>query len=117
MKLSRFAAFTLAAVIGIASLGSSAHAGIIGDIAEAGIGAIKHKVAGPDYSWMGNRKYMDCIKYVGAYGPDHPVVQARISSGRPLSHDGLALNRRGRLGPRSVCGTSEKRLRRLNPGS
>jgi hypothetical protein len=80
MKLSRFAAFTLAAVIGIASLGSSAHAGIIGDIAEAGIGAIKHKVAGPDYSWMGNRKYMDCIKYVGAYGPDYPGRDANIQS-------------------------------------
>jgi hypothetical protein len=72
MKFSRLAAFTLAAAIGISALGPSAHAGFLGDIAEAGVGAIKRKVAGPDYSWMGNRQYMDCIKYVGAYGPDYP---------------------------------------------
>lgn len=61
MKSSRFALFAIAAIIGIGSLAGSGHY----SPAAAGI-------FGPDYGWMGNRKYMDCIKYMGAYGPDYP---------------------------------------------
>ena len=72
MKLSRFTAFAIAAFIGISALGTSAHAGFLGDLAGVGVGAIKRKVAGPDYGWMGNRQYMDCLKYVGAFGSNYP---------------------------------------------
>ena len=61
MKLSRFALFAFAALVGIGTLAGSAQ---YSPIAARGFG--------PDYGWMGNQKYMACIKYVGAYGADYP---------------------------------------------
>jgi len=58
MKSSRFALFAFAALVGIGTLAGSA---------PAAAGWL-----GPDYGWMGNKKYMDCIKYVGAFRPDYP---------------------------------------------
>jgi hypothetical protein len=61
MKLSRFALFAFAALVGISTLAGSAQ---YSPVAARGLG--------PDYGWMGNQKYMACIKYVGAYGADYP---------------------------------------------
>jgi hypothetical protein len=61
MKSSRFALFAFAVIVVIGSMAGSAQ------YSSAAAGRF-----GPDYGWMGNRKYMDCIKYVGAYGPDYP---------------------------------------------
>ena len=61
MKSSRLALLAFAAVVGLGSLIGSAH------LTPAAAG-----VFGPDYGWMGNKKYMDCLKYVGAFGRDYP---------------------------------------------
>ena len=70
MKLSHLTAFALATIIGATSLGSSAHAGLLGDIAGRAVG----KALGvPNYGWMGNKQYMDCLRYVGAMnGNNYP---------------------------------------------
>ena len=69
MKSSRFALFAFAALVGIGTLAGSAH------YAPAAAGGF-----GPDYGWMGNQKYMACIKYVGAYGADYPGRDKNIRS-------------------------------------
>ncbi len=69
MKSSRFALFAFAAIVGIASLAGSAH------YSPAAAGAF-----GPDYGWMGNRKYMDCLKYVGAFGSAYPGREKNIAA-------------------------------------
>ena len=61
MKFPRFAMSAFAATVGIGLLAVSA------SYSPAAAGAF-----GPDYSWMGNRKYMDCLKYMGAFGPNYP---------------------------------------------
>jgi len=67
MKSSRFTLFAFAAIVGIGSLAGSAHYS-------------PAAAFGPDYGWMGNRKYMDCIKYVGAYGPDYAGRDKNIAA-------------------------------------
>ena len=69
MKSSRFALFAFAALVGIGTLAGSAH---YSPAAARGFG--------PDYGWMGNQKYMACIKYVGAYGADYPGRDKNIRS-------------------------------------
>jgi hypothetical protein len=58
MKLSHLAAFALAITIGVTSLGSSAHAGAFGRLVGKALGL-------PDFSWTGNKPYMDCLRFVG----------------------------------------------------
>jgi hypothetical protein len=69
MKSSRFALFAFAALVGIGTLAGSAQ---YSPVAARGFG--------PDYGWMGNQKYMACIKYVGAYGADYPGRDKNIRS-------------------------------------
>jgi hypothetical protein len=36
---------------------------------------------GPDYGWMGNTKYMECLKYVGALsGKSYPGLDQNIQA-------------------------------------
>jgi hypothetical protein len=67
MKRSRLALFAFAAVIAIASLAGSYSPAAAG-------------VFGADYGWMGNKKYMDCLKYVGAFGADYPGRDKNIEA-------------------------------------
>jgi hypothetical protein len=59
MKASRIALFTFAAAVALATL--------TGSYSPASAG-----VFGADYGWMGNKPYMACLKYVGAFGADYP---------------------------------------------
>jgi hypothetical protein len=62
MKSSRLALVALATIVAIGSLAASGH------YAPAAAGGL-----GPNYGWMGNQKYMECLKYVGALsGNDYP---------------------------------------------
>ena len=65
MKRSCIVAFALAVVIGITTLSSSAYAGgTLGDL----IGRTMGKAMGmPDYSYLGNQKYKECVAYVGGF--------------------------------------------------
>jgi hypothetical protein len=73
MKLSRVFAFALAASIGFASLGAPApaQAGALGHLLGKAMGL-------PDYSVFGNKGYMSCIKFVGAFSKDYPGRDANI---------------------------------------
>jgi len=66
MKTARFALF--AALIGLGSLLGTA----LSSPAAAGIGS--------QYGWMGNKPYMDCLKYVGAFGADYPNRNRNIET-------------------------------------
>ena len=66
MKTVRFAVF--ATLVGLGSLLGSAHY----SPASAGFGS--------QYGWMGNKPYMDCLKYVGAFGADYPNRNKNIES-------------------------------------
>lgn len=78
MKRSCIATFALAAVIGIATLSSSAHAGgLLGDL----VGRTMGKAMGvPDYSYLSNQKYKDCVSYVGGFNSNfnYPGKEANI---------------------------------------
>ncbi|MBR1087208.1 hypothetical protein JQ621_06920 [Bradyrhizobium manausense] len=67
MKASRIVLSTFAATVALAALTASYSP------ASAG-------VFGPDYGWMGNKKYMDCLKYVGAFGADYPGRDKNIQA-------------------------------------
>ncbi|TYO64333.1 hypothetical protein FXV83_23570 [Bradyrhizobium hipponense] len=66
MKTARLALF--AALIGFGSLLGSA------DYSPAAAGW------GSQYAWMGNKPYMACLKYVGAFGSDYPNRNRNIET-------------------------------------
>jgi hypothetical protein len=98
MKSSRFALLAFAALVGIGTLAGSAQ---YSPAAARGFG--------PDYGWMGNQKYMACIKYVGAYGADYPdgTRISGLASGNTFRAaadcGGLKLKRRDCFAPRPIA--------------
>ena len=69
MTSSRLALFVLAAAVAVGSLVGSAQ---LTPAAAWGLGS--------NYSWMGNKKYMDCLRYVGAFGADYPGRDKNIGA-------------------------------------
>jgi hypothetical protein len=68
MTSSRIALFALATVVAVGSLAGSAQF------------SPAAAFFGSQYGWMGNKKYMDCIKYMGAFGPDYPGRDKNIKA-------------------------------------
>jgi hypothetical protein len=66
MKATRIILSTFTAVAALAAVTASSPA-------SAG-------VFGPDYGWMGNKQYMACLKYVGAFGANYPGRDKNIQS-------------------------------------